>query len=251
MAVIVITGASSGLGEALALRLSQPAATMHLVARRGERLEALSPRIREGGATPRLHMADVRNREAMQEVADRVLKEGGPPDLLIANAGIRGEGDGDSAMALEEILATNVLGVAHSLAPFLPSMRQARRGQIVVVGSLAGYRGLPGAGAYCASKAALMAWTDSLRLSLEPDGLTVSLVNPGFIVTEMTRKNPYPMPFVMSADEAAERIVRGVERRSPRIEFPLPMVAMVRLLALLPPRMGDWLLRQSSKEKGH
>ena len=248
MAVIVITGASSGLGEALALRLSQPASTMHLVARRGERLEALSPRIRERGATPRLHMADVRNREAMQEVADRVLEEGGPPDLLIANAGIRGEGDGDSAMALEEILATNVLGVAHSLAPFLPSMRQARRGQIVVVGSLAGYRGLPGAGAYCASKAALMAWTDSLRLSLAPDGVAVSLVNPGFVTTEMTRRNPYPMPFVMSAEKAAERILRGIEKKRPRIEFPIAMVATVRLLAILPPSLSDRLLRLASRD---
>ena len=248
MAVTVITGASSGLGEALALRLSRPGTTLHLVARRGDRLEALAPRIRERGAIPRLHMADVRSREAMEEIANRLLSEGDPPDLLIANAGIRGEVDGNSATALEEILTTNVLGVAHSLIPFLPAMRQARRGQIVVIGSLAGYRGLPGAGAYCASKAALSAWTDSIRLSLEPDGLSVSLVNPGFIVTEMTRKNPYPMPFVMSAEEAAERIVRGVERRSSRIEFPRPMVAMVRLLALLPPRMGDWLLRRSSRK---
>lgn len=248
MSVIVITGASSGLGEALALRLSVPHATLHLVARRRERLVDLGERVRERGAIPRLHVADVRSPAALAEVAGAVLAEGGAPDLVIANAGTRGEGDGNGREAMEEILSTNVLGVLHSVLPFVPAMRQARKGRIVVMGSLAGYRGLPGAGAYCASKSALMAWTDSLRLLLEPDGVGLSLVNPGYVTTEMTRRNSYPMPFVISAEEAAERIVRGIEKRSPRIEFPLPMVLVVRLLSLLPRRTGDWLIRKISKK---
>ncbi len=177
-----------------------------------------------------------------------MLDEGLPPDLLIANAGIRGEGDGNGREAMEEILLTNVLGVLNTVLPFLPAMRAARKGQIAVVGSLAGYRGLPGAGAYCASKAALMAWTDSLRFSLAPDGIALSLVNPGFVTTEMTRRNPYPMPFVISADEAAARILRGLERKAPRIEFPGPMVMLVRLLAILPPSLSDRLLRMANRE---
>ena len=248
MPVIVITGASSGLGEALALRLAGPGAILHLVARRNERLEALGEVLRARGATPRLHVADVRDPHALEKVAQTLLEEGPPPDLLIANAGIRGEGDGNGLEAMEEIFATNVLGVLHSVLPFLPAMRTARKGQIVVVGSLAGYRGLPGAGAYCASKAALMAWTDSLRLSLAPDGVAVSLVNPGFVTTEMTRRNPYPMPFVMSAEKAAERILRGIEKKRPRIEFPIAMVATVRLLAILPPSLSDRLLRLASRD---
>ncbi|MGC8529733.1 MAG: SDR family NAD(P)-dependent oxidoreductase [Leptospirillia bacterium] len=249
MRVIVITGASSGLGEALALRLARPGTLLHLVARRHERLEALGDALRQRGATPRLYGADVRSSEAMETVAQAVLKEGPPPDLVIANAGIRGEGDGNSLKTMEEIWATNVLGVLHTVLPFLPAMRQARKGQVVVVGSLAGYRGLPEGGAYCASKAALMAWTDSLRLSLSPDGIAVSLVNPGFVTTEMTRRNPYPMPFVMSAEEAAARIERGIEKKTPRIEFPAPMVAMVRLLSILPPSLSDTILRRATRGK--
>ena len=250
MPIIVITGASSGIGEALALRLAAPGTTLHLVARRRERLEALGERLRAKGAPPRLHAADVRDPDALEKVAQTVLDEGPPPDLLIANAGIRGEGDGNGREAMEEIFGTNVLGVLNTVLPFLPAMRAARKGQIAVVGSLAGYRGLPGGGAYCASKAALMAWTDSLRLSLAPDGIALSLVNPGFVTTEMTRRNPYPMPFVMSADEAAARILRGIERKAPRIEFPGPMVMMVRLLAILPPSLSDRLLWLAKRE-GH
>lgn len=248
MPIIVITGASSGIGEALALRLAAPGTTLHLVARRRERLEALEERLRPKGATTRLHVADVRDPGALEKVAQTVLDEGPPPDLLIANAGIRGEGDGNGREAMEEILLTNVLGVLNTVLPFLPAMRAARKGQIAVVGSLAGYRGLPEAGAYCASKAALMAWTDSIRLSLAPDGIALSLVNPGFVTTEMTRRNPYPMPFVISADEAAARILRGIERKAPRIEFPGPMVMMVRLLSILPPSLSDRLLRLAKRE---
>ncbi len=248
MPIIVITGASSGIGEALALRLAAPGTTLHLVARRRERLEALGERLRAKGASPGLHAADVRDPGAMERVAKAVLEAGPPPDLLVANAGIRGEGDGNGREAMEEILSTNVLGVLNAVLPFLPAMRAARKGQVAVVGSLAGYRGLPGGGAYCASKAALMAWTDSLRLSLAPDGIALSLVNPGFVTTEMTRRNPYPMPFVMSAEKAADKILRGIEKKAPRVEFPGPMVMMVRLLSILPPSLSDRLLQLASRE---
>ncbi|MGC8500133.1 MAG: SDR family NAD(P)-dependent oxidoreductase [Leptospirillia bacterium] len=249
ISVIVITGASSGVGEALSICLSSPGTTLHLVARRQDRLLALAERISSRGATPRLHGIDVRDRPAMDALAQNLLREGAPPNLIVANAGIRGEEDGNSREAMEEIFRTNVMGVLNTVTPFLPAMRRKGRGQIAIVGSLAGYRGLPDAGAYCASKAALSAWTDSLRLSVCPDGIGVSLVNPGYVATEMTRKNPYPMPFVLSADEAARRILRGLEKKAPRIEFPLPMVLLVRILALLPPRMGDALLRFSENKK--
>lgn len=237
------------MGEALSIRLASPGTTLHLVARRRDRLETLAEKILSRGATPRLHEVDVRDRPAMDELARTLLKEGPPPTLIVANAGIRGEGDGNSREAMEEIFSTNVLGVMNTVAPFLSAMRREGRGQVAILGSLAGYRGLPEAGAYCASKAALSAWTDSLRLLLEPDGIGVSLVNPGFVATEMTRKNPYAMPFVLSADDAARRIVRGLQKKAPRIEFPLPMVLLVRILALLPPRMGDRLIRFSGNKK--
>ena len=249
VSVFVITGASSGLGEALALNLASPENTLHLVARRQERLESLAQRLSERGGIVRVYVLDVRDAETMENFALAILEKDGPPDFLVANAGIRGEGDGNGREAMEEILNTNVLGVLNTVHPFLPAMRRARKGQIAVVGSLAGYRGLLGGGGYCASKAALMAWTDSLRMELSCDGMTVSLVNPGYVTTEMTRGNSRPMPFVLSADEAARRILRGLEKRSPRIEFPLSIVLIVRILAILPCTLGDRLIKALSRDK--
>ena len=243
MSTILVTGASSGLGWALARLYAEPGVTLHLVARRSDRLKTLAPILVERGANPVLHEADVRDRSRMEALSREVLESSGPPDLILANAGVRGEEEGNDLRAMEAVLATNVLGVLNTVLPFLPSLKKEGRGRIAVVGSLAGYRGLPKAGAYCASKAALSAWTDAIRYEAEPFGVTVSLVNPGYVATEMTRRNSYPMPFLLKAPDAALRIRSGIDRGRARIEFPLPLVLLVRTLALLPPRLGDRLLR--------
>jgi short-subunit dehydrogenase len=249
MPAILITGASSGLGEALARAYAGPGTTLYLLARRAERLVKLSDDLRKKGATPVGYEADVRDRNRMQEIARDILGKNGLPDLIVANAGIRGPERGNGSLAMEAILETNVLGVLYTVEPFLPDLRKARKGQIAVVGSLAGYRGLPEAGAYCASKAALAAWTGSLRYEMEGSGVSVSLINPGFVQTEMTRHNPYPMPFLLSAPEAARKIRKGLERKKALIEPPFPLAILVRLLALLPPRAGDRLFGLISSGK--
>ncbi len=243
MSVLLITGASSGLGWALANIYAEPGVTLHLVARRSDRLRSLAPLLADRGARPVLHETDVRDQTQMEELATGILESSGIPSLIIANAGVRGEEEGNDSKTMKLVFDTNVLGVLNTVLPFLPSMKTQGGGQIAVVGSLAGYRGLPKAGAYCASKAALAAWTDALRYEAETSGVTVTLINPGFVVTEMTRKNPYPMPFLLTAPEAARKIRAGLGKGRARIEFPLPLVLLVRILALLPPRLGDRLLR--------
>ncbi len=246
MSTILITGASSGLGWALALLYAEPGVTLHLVARRSERLRTLASLLVEAGSRPVLHEIDVRDRKKMEEMASGILTTSGPPSLIIANAGVRGEVDGNDFRAMEQVFDTNVLGVLNTVMPFIPAMKEEGRGRIAVMGSLAGYRGLPNGGAYCASKAALSAWTDAVRYEAEPFGITLSLINPGYVVTEMTRKNRYPMPFLLTATEAARRIRAGIAKGRARIEFPLPLVLIVRTLALLPPRLGDRIFRMIS-----
>ncbi len=247
MANILITGASSGLGWSLALRYGDPEATLHLVARRVDRLQALSALLSDRGARPILHGIDVRDRSEMETLARRILEDEGPPSLIIANAGVRGPEEGNGAEAMRLIFDTNVMGVLNTIEPFLPAMKKAGNGRIAVIGSLASYRGLPKAGAYCASKAALAAWTDAIRYDAAPRGVSVSLINPGYIATEMTRNNPYPMPFVLSPDNAAQRIRAGIDQGRDRIAFPFLLLVLVRILALLPSRWGDRLLRAASK----
>jgi short-subunit dehydrogenase len=243
MRVILITGTSSGLGRALALEYAAPGTTLILIARRLDRIVEISGSVEEKGGISVLYEADVRNREQMEKISGEILSGIGVPDIIVANAGIRGGRHGNDRETMEALFDTNVMGVMNTVLPFLPSLRESRKGQIAILGSLAGYRGLPDAGAYCASKAALRAWTDSLRFEAEPCNVLVSLINPGFVRTEMTRTNPYPMPFILTAEEAANRIRRGLERKKALIEFPFPLVLAVRLLALLPPRSSDRIFR--------
>ena len=211
---VFITGASSGIGAALAWRYQNSAgATLGLVARGMPALEALNSRL---GGTHALYAADVADIDAMQAAAREFMTRFGVPDIVIANAGISvGTSGGDSRdlPVLERIWKTNVLGVAASFQPFIEPMRTERRGSLVGIASIAGFRGLPGAGAYSSSKAALIAWLEALRIELHGSGVAVITICPGFIDTPMTQSNAFPMPFMLDASEAARRIVRVIERR--------------------------------------
>lgn len=246
---ILVTGASSGLGRALAEAYAGPGIRLALGGRDVERLEAAAEACRARGATVAVASADVTKAGAMAawvEAADDAREL----DLVIANAGISGGsgGGGEDARQARAIFAVNVDGVLNTVLPAIPRMRARRSGQIALVSSLAGFHGLPGAPAYSASKAAVRSWGEALRGLLVADGVRVSVICPGFIDTPLTRGNPYPMPMLMDVDTAVATIRRGLARDAARIAFPWPLYAGVRLVGALPASLGARLLGRAPKK---
>ncbi|ALG71453.1 short-chain dehydrogenase [Azospirillum thiophilum] len=246
---IVITGASSGIGEALAVLYAAPGVALALTGRDSARLEEVAARCRVAGAHVAVATVDVTDRAAMADWLQRI-DAGTPVDLLIANAGMSaGTGaGGETEEQARRILAVNIDGVLNSIHPLLPTMRARGRGQIALMASLAGFRGLPGAPAYCASKAMVRVYGEALRGDLAEAGIRVSVICPGFVKSRMTAVNRFPMPFLMETADAALVIRRGLERNAARIAFPWPMMTAVWLLALLPPAWADRLLRQAPRK---
>ena len=233
---IFITGASSGIGEALAAeyRRRHPEALIALVARRAEALAKVAQRI--GG--PHLCLVgDVADRASIAAAARRFLDEAGVPDIVIANAGISAgsrPGEPGDAQVFEDILRTNLIGLSDTFAPFLPAMRAAGRGHLVGIASVAGIRGLPGAGAYSASKAGAIAYLESLRVELRASGLRVVTIAPGFIRTPMTAGNRYRMPFLMPVEAFARAAVDAIAAGRPMAVIPWQMAWVARLLRWMP-----------------
>ena len=244
-ASILITGASSGLGAALARHYAAPGIRLALGGRDAARLEAVAAACREAGAEAATALVEVTDAAAVGGWVTRA--DGAAPlDLVIANAGVSGGtlgGAGESAAHTRAIFEVNVGGVINTVLPAAALMRERRRGQIAIMSSLAGFRGLPRAPAYAASKAAVRAWGEGLRGDLHGHGIGVSVVCPGFILTPMTNANKYSMPFLMDAGRAARIIARGLAGNRARIAFPWPLYALVWLLAALPPALSDPLLR--------
>ncbi|BBK37024.1 short-chain dehydrogenase [Allostella sp. ATCC 35155] len=242
---ILITGASSGIGAALALAYARPGATLALGGRDRERLAAVSAACRQRGATVATALVDVTDAAAtagwIAEADDRL-----PLDLVVANAGISaGTGDGgESEAQARRIFAVNLDGVLNTIHPAVARMRPRRRGQIAIMSSLAGFRGFPGAPAYCGSKAAVRVLGEALRGELARDRIGVSVICPGYVESPMTAVNRFPMPLLMPADRAARIIRRGLDRNRARIAFPWPVYALVRLLAGLPVAWTDPILRR-------
>lgn len=246
---ILITGASSGLGAALALDYAASDKTLFLSGRDGARLEAVAEKAREKGAKVQAQKIDVTDRKAMKEWIEACDADA-PLDLVIANAGISaGTGGGEETEAqAAAIFATNVGGVLNTIFPVLPLMKMRRRGQIAIMASLAGFRGLPGAPAYCASKAAARVYGESLRSEMAAYGVAVNVICPGFVKTPMTDVNGFKMPFLMEAEKAARIIRRGLSQNKARIAFPWPMVALVWLFAALPAGLTDRFLARLPKK---
>ncbi len=240
-----ITGASSGIGEALALELAGRGCHVGLLARRQDRLEQVAREVEKMGARAVIAPCDVSDRRQVREAIDRVRQELGPIDLLIANAGV-----GDPVKAtkfdvdrVELLYRVNVLGAIYAIGAVLPEMLDRRFGHIVGISSLAGYRGFPYSSTYCATKAALRVQLEGLRVELRPFGIYVTTVSPGFIRTPMTAKNKFYMPFLMDADVAARKIANAIARKRRTFDFPWQMALFVRLLRLLPPFAYDRLIR--------
>ena len=244
---ILITGASGGIGAALAESYAGSGVRLAMGGRDRARLEAVAEACRRRGATVEAALVDVTDRAAMADWIARADRAA-PLDLVIANAGIsggRGRGHGiESAEQTEAILAVNLGGVLNTVFPAIPLMRARRRGQIAIMGSLAGFRGYPGAPAYAVSKAAVRVWGEALRGALHHDGIAVSVICPGFVKTHLTASNRFPMPMLMQPDRAARIICRGLARRRARIAFPWPMYLAAWLMGVLPPAMTDPLTRR-------
>jgi short-subunit dehydrogenase len=246
---IVITGASSGIGEALALAYAAPGRRLALSGRDPARLQAVAERCRAAGADVVADTVDAAERDAMAAWLAGI-DNAAPVDLLIANAGISG-GSGDGTESPEQarrILAINLEGVFNSVQPLIGPMAARRSGQIAIMSSLAAFRGFPGAPAYCASKAAVRVWGEGLRGDLAAQGIGVSVICPGFVVSRMTDANKFPMPFLMETGKAAAIVKRGLERNRARIAFPWPMAAAVWLLAAIPPGWTDRWMRRLPKK---
>lgn len=235
---VFITGASSGIGEALARHYAAAGASLGLAARRAERLDAL---VQELPGEHRRYALDVADAAALRSAAAD-FSAAGCPDIVIANAGISAGTLGESVEdldAMQRIFATNVIGMANSFQPFIPAMKSRGSGRLAGIASVAGIRGLPGAGAYCASKAATIAWLESLRGELRGSGVRVVTIAPGYIATPMTAVNGYRMPFLMPADEAAGRFARAIRRGTSYTVIPWQMGAVAKLLRLLPDPLFD------------
>ena len=241
---ILITGASSGIGAALAKEYAKPDVTLGLTGRHAVRLEETAAACRELGAVVHTGLIDVRDRKALSDFMIH-LDESHPVDLVIANAGISAGSFGkfeseDQALAVFE---TNVTGVLNTLHPLLPRMMARRAGQIAIISSVAGLRALPMAPAYSASKAAVRYYGAALRGLLAPQGVKVNVVCPGWITTPMTRGNRFWMPFIMSAERAARIIRKGLARNKGTIAFPFLMVAPLWLFSVIPHVLTDPFLR--------
>jgi len=252
MKSVIITGGSSGIGEALAKTLaSNGYRRIALMARGQDRLDAVSSALSGRGCEVMTISCDVREADPVRRGVEGVIEAWGVPDLAIANAGT---GFPTPARVLDlerarEVMRTNFDGMLHLFAPIVPKMCERRSGHIAAVASLAGHRGLPGSSMYSASKAAVQTWLEATRIELEPYGVAVTIVNPGFIDTPLVAKNKFRMPLLMKPDDAAKIICDGIERRARTVEFPLPMSLLVRTLRWLPAFLYDRLASPYGRAK--
>lgn len=229
-----ITGASKGIGKALALRLAKNGWRIAASARTAGDLDALVTEQRELSISA--YPLDVTDHKATWETLDRIESELGPISLAVLNAGTHMPmmADEFSIKKFRQLVETNLIGPANGLASLLPRMISQKAGQIAIVSSVAGYRGLPTSAGYGATKAGLINMCEALRPDLERHGIKLQVVNPGFVETPLTDRNDFPMPFLISADDAAARITRGLNGNAFEIAFPTRFVMLMKLLRLLP-----------------
>ncbi len=251
MPVVIITGASTGIGAALAVEYGRRGWGVGLVARRAELLVDVAAQVRTAGGRAAHAAADVTDRGALGAAVAQLEAELGPCDLLVANAGIGGPTPAHKVPieAIEQILDLNVRGVLYAIGAVLPGMVVRKSGHIAAVSSVAGFRGLPGTGAYSASKACVTTLLESFRIDLKRRGVAVTSINPGFIETPLTAVNKFPMPFLMKADRAARLIADGLQRCPAELTFPWQMKVLMHLARLLPNWLYDAIILRASPMK--
>ena len=250
--LVFITGASSGIGQALAQRYLRAGWRVALVARRRNVIESWLGHCGASADSYAIYTADVTRTATILAAARACIAGQGLPDVVIANAGISVGMDTarpEDLAVLERVLATNVTGLAATLQPFIAPMVARGSGRLVGIASIAGARGLPGHAAYCASKAAVISYCESLRGELRGSGVRVLTLSPGFVATPLTARNRYPMPFLLQADDFADRAFRAIASRATRRVIPWPMAITARLLPLLPDAAFDRLLAGRARKQ--
>jgi short-subunit dehydrogenase len=249
--LVFITGASSGIGQALAARYAARGWRLALVARRVEEMQAWARAQGLSDERCAIYGADVADMDSIIAVGQRCMATQGLPEVVIANAGISQGVDTayrEDLDAMARTYAVNNLGLAATFHPFIQPMAQRGRGTLVGVASVAGVRGLPGHGAYCASKAAVISYCESLRIELRRSGVRVVTISPGYVATPLTARNRYPMPFLLQADQFARRAVRAIDAGTSYRVIPWQMAFVAKLLRLLPNAWFDRLLEKQPRK---
>jgi NADP-dependent 3-hydroxy acid dehydrogenase YdfG len=239
---VFLTGASSGIGEGIALALAKSGAVLGLVARRREMLEDLAERCEKAGGTARVFATDVTDAAATAEAARSFREEFGQIDVLIANAGIGGNDDKTRSYdpdSVRKVVDINLLGSVNAVHAVVPHMIERGSGQLVAISSLAGFRGLPKSAAYSASKAGMTAFFESVRLDLADRGISVTIIQPGFIKTPLTSGRANKMPFLMELDDAIPHFISAIEGRKKFAAFPWPLATIVRAGKFMPAWLYD------------
>jgi len=245
--VVLITGASSGIGHGLALELARRGAAVGLLARRRELLEETAAEITRAGGRAVVLAADVTQPDQVRAAVGELRRTFGQIDLLVANAGISINTFVPDLCEkkIAELINVNVIGVVNSVSAVLSEMVAQGRGHLVVNSSLAAYRGLPKSAAYCASKAAVSSFCEALRIDLKGTGVDVTIIHPGFVKTQMIRSIART-PYVMEIDQAVRKIVHAIEKRKKGYAFPWQLAAVARACKLLPIPMYDWFAARNS-----
>lgn len=244
---IFITGASSGIGEYVAYEYAKQGATIGLAARRKELLEKVSAKCIELGGKPMIYKTDVSDQTDTKKAIDDFITESGGIDIVIANAGISGKIDLESGNAdeINRMLSTNILGVTNTVLPVLPTMLEKQSGRVVVVSSIAGFRGLPGRSGYSASKVAIRFMANSWRSSFAKDGISFTTICPGFIDTDLTGSHKYYMPFLMNVEVFAKKMVNAIEKKKKIYIAPWQWRFIIPLIKTVP----EWLLNYVASKK--
>ena len=254
---IFITGASSGIGNAItheyAKRFANTQSIIGMVARRSEHLQKLAYALQNKyNITCVIYALDVRDAAALQSAANDFMQQHGTPNIVIANAGVsRGTLTeiADDNKAIQAIFDINVMGLVNTFAPFIAAMKEKGGGQLVGIASVAGIRGIPGSGAYSASKAAVISYCESLRTEMQHYDIAVSTIAPGYVRTPMTEQNQYKMPFLIDADVFASKFADAVENKVRFKIIPWQMGAIAKIMRLIPPRLWDKLMKNAPHKK--
>jgi len=236
---IFITGASSGIGEYVAYEYARQGAILGLAARRINQLERVAEKCKELGGSPSIYETDVANQKTTKTAIDDFNAKNNGIDIVIANAGISGEvglKNGDSS-DINRMLLTNILGVTNTIIPVLPTMLKQKSGHIVVVSSVAGYRGLPGRSGYSASKVAIRFMINSWRLAFSKQGINFTTICPGFIDTDMTSSHKFHMPFLMDVEVFAKKMVKAVSKKKKTYITPWQWRLIIPIIKIAPDRL--------------